>query len=1184
MALERPQIDPRGYGLLFVDASRKAGHGSSLSHSCAPTCEVRVAAVGGELCLAMTTLRELEMGEELTFDYNAVTESLNEYRSAVCLCGHGKCRGSFLHFATADCYQQVMNRNCPIASRFASLVKGSMKKVMSPDDEELLKCHGFQTAAFGAISVNRRELAKDNSSCPQLVDSLDNVPVWLRTYVADSLRYIEYERRALPISLICDHLSAANDEQESEVDLPVESTKEPKFEGAFFYFSRTESKFLMDLLKTEGMTDSVTGIRRKQMMQKVGSSYWNALTDEKKQYWKEKAQEDYRRRLKSWHAAKKDALKHSSSVKKNKPKKKPGISDILHASNISFQDADAEGILAMEQRIQQLTQSLSRIGRVLDRHREECIDSNTKNVTFEAMQELAHSPLLVLSDNEVVRWMWNNPEGVVQSLLKEVKRSRCVRPVLLEKIQEIRNKYSDLASFCDDLAGQSSTDSIDGRSRLRDALLEIRYTILAELSEMSREYREFRNDINPVTEDNNSRASLEDNITKESTDGHSLLSESSIVEIPGESYDTTTNIDNDGTEADINPPEDEETVAERLQVTKAIPAVMSEPLSGAIQWREFYNERFTLEVAADLLLLYARTSNFFVLKPYRTLESTPVEVYAKELGNTVPRSRIDDGIGDDSQIPTTVAVGVTPLPESTEVLIDTSERDNEAQRADAKQGENALCAPDDIVAKVTVKYNGDYVVSQLLQWYNGGIGQKPGLPDLLGCTVLPKMNDCWSSDLLETNRIKAEKKTTYELKVRPRLVEWMQDIYQRGNPWPHEIRKAFSRNDLLCRNEDNSSSFHPFGTPIIDFLVTGDESNITSILSELDADDKICAKKSTDGLLSSLDKGRPAQAVSTWVQCENPECNKWRKIPWYVDADLLPEKFFCKDNKWNPAARTCDAPEDDWDDADAIVGADGKIEGSPVKKMNEEKLSVLEESSFRIGSKYLEGTFFLLVKFGFNSYSAVFPTSKDRFDVLRSDRNQYCIATVTKVDFSGLIKRIMFHYRKTSSDRDEWIEFGSPRIAPLHSRVPKKKAKLSPNAVHVGTDTLTAQGALKCNKQSKLENISDGHTKSMDSECLKKNCKKKRMLDESMPQSKIENVDLDGKKVPSLLRYINAASLDSDTALYDTEAEGLPDRTADLSQPPKRKYTKKYEKAKMKVCNDPSKEESFFVGGESEMP
>jgi hypothetical protein len=255
MAMERPKKDPRGYGMLFVDASRKSGLGSSFSHSCNPSCEVRVVALNGKLSLAMTTLRDLEQGEELTFDYNAVTESANEYRFAICLCGHRKCRGSFLHLTSAPCYQQVLSRNCPIASRFANLVRGCMKQVMSREDSDILLKHGFNTAAFGAVSFNHHsksnapesvpskpksdkdertqlgELLLELSSSPtrpnsdkpsvsrnvseaieQVLssnsvipdsseDSIENVPIWLRTYVADTLRYIEYERRALPVRL-----------------------------------------------------------------------------------------------------------------------------------------------------------------------------------------------------------------------------------------------------------------------------------------------------------------------------------------------------------------------------------------------------------------------------------------------------------------------------------------------------------------------------------------------------------------------------------------------------------------------------------------------------------------------------------------------------------------------------------------------------------------------------------------------------------------------------------------------------------------------------------------------------------------------------------------------------------------------------------------------------------------------
>ena len=98
-----------------------------------------------------------------------------------------------------------------------------MKQVMSEDDNGVLKNHGFRTAAFGAISVNRREVSVCDGSS-DLVDSLDIVPVWLRTYVADTLRYIEYERRALPISLICDHLSSGRQKKpNTAVSQPLKS-------------------------------------------------------------------------------------------------------------------------------------------------------------------------------------------------------------------------------------------------------------------------------------------------------------------------------------------------------------------------------------------------------------------------------------------------------------------------------------------------------------------------------------------------------------------------------------------------------------------------------------------------------------------------------------------------------------------------------------------------------------------------------------------------------------------------------------------------------------------------------------------------------------------------------------------------------------------------------------------------
>jgi len=46
-----------------------------------------------------------------------------------------------------------------------------------------------------------------------------------------------------------------------------------------------------------------------------------------------------------------------------------------------------------------------------------------------------------------------------------------------------------------------------------------------------------------------------------------------------------------------------------------------------------------------------------------------------------------------------------------------------------------------------------------------------------------------------------------------------------------------------------------------------------------------------------------------WVQCDNPGCLKWRKLPEGTDPDKLPDKWYCKDNP-NLLMRSCDIPEE----------------------------------------------------------------------------------------------------------------------------------------------------------------------------------------------------------------------------------------------------------------------------------
>jgi hypothetical protein len=82
------------------------------------------------------------------------------------------------------------------------------------------------------------------------------------------------------------------------------------------------------------------------------------------------------------------------------------------------------------------------------------------------------------------------------------------------------------------------------------------------------------------------------------------------------------------------------------------------------------------------------------------------------------------------------------------------------------------------------------------------------------------------------------------------------------------------------------------------------------------------------------------------------------------------------------------------------------------------------------------------------------PPSAAQFDVLRKGKSNFTTGKVTRVDFSGKVKRIKFHFAKTISKHDEWIEFRSLRIAALYSKtpVPKKTSDKKRLIFDVGRD------------------------------------------------------------------------------------------------------------------------------------
>ena len=54
----------------YIDATKKGGLGRFLNHSCAPNCYVDKWVVGTKLRMGIFADRNIQAGEELTFDYN----------------------------------------------------------------------------------------------------------------------------------------------------------------------------------------------------------------------------------------------------------------------------------------------------------------------------------------------------------------------------------------------------------------------------------------------------------------------------------------------------------------------------------------------------------------------------------------------------------------------------------------------------------------------------------------------------------------------------------------------------------------------------------------------------------------------------------------------------------------------------------------------------------------------------------------------------------------------------------------------------------------------------------------------------------------------------------------------------------------------------------------------------------
>ncbi|KAK9689683.1 hypothetical protein RND81_09G075000 [Saponaria officinalis] len=207
--LERPKGDADGYDLLVVDAMHKANYASRICHSCRPNCEAKVTAVDGQYQIGIYSVRPIAFGEEITFDYNSVTESKEEYEASVCLCGSQVCRGSYLSLTGEGAYDKVMKEWHGLLDKHRLLLEACELNWVSEEDYIDLRRAGYGRCLLGGL------------------------PDWLVAYSARLVRFINFERTKLPDKIL-EHSLEEKKKYNLEISVEMErSDAELQAEGVY---------------------------------------------------------------------------------------------------------------------------------------------------------------------------------------------------------------------------------------------------------------------------------------------------------------------------------------------------------------------------------------------------------------------------------------------------------------------------------------------------------------------------------------------------------------------------------------------------------------------------------------------------------------------------------------------------------------------------------------------------------------------------------------------------------------------------------------------------------------------------------------------------------------------------------------------------------------------------------------
>ena len=285
--------------------------------------------------------------------------------------------------------------------------------------------------------------------------------------------------------------------------------------------------------------------------------------------------------------------------------------------------------------------------------------------------------------------------------------------------------------------------------------------------------------------------------------------------------------------------------------------------------------------------------------------------------------------------------------------------------------DDSLISPNEVVYSGSRVYDKYFIFSQVMGWVHAGTDQKVGLPDVFGCVQLPTPAQCFGNSA-----------KSYGPGEKKELVDIIKHVVKQTWPWSEGLRSCFS--DVSA---DNAPGL--LGSPMVDASL-GMLSTITKVVGELGDSSRASA-----ALEDQYDDKLPPEAPSQWVQCDR--CKKWRRVRWDVDESSLPDNWVCAMNDWNPESASCDAPDDDFDpDQEGHVGT---VEADGNANMDQ----------------YVVGTY------------------RDVYCIKNLIFYEAKIVAVKPPENENELGQVKFHFKGWNANTDEWIDAGSPRIAPHHS-------------------------------------------------------------------------------------------------------------------------------------------------------